>query len=272
MRSSLLLLVAFAASGCIPDEAPPPDKSPYEPAAPVLTCLPNLDGQLDASELRPGLGAQLRLLVNAAGTTRAVDLAGAGGTWDWSADYADDRLAVLEAKPLAGQWFASSFPEATFVAPVDVAGELWGVYRHTDAALELFGMASAVDAPLGSRTLLVYQQPVQLYRFPLKPGASWTATGKVLNGTYHGLPYAGTDTYEFSVDAAGELLLRDLTFSQVLRVRTRVQVTPAVGIPTSRRQVGFLAECYGEVARATSRDNETDTDFTTAAELRRVGL
>jgi hypothetical protein len=238
----------------------------------VLTCLPNLDGQLYASERRPGLGAQLRRLVNAAGTTRAVDLAGAGGTWDWSADYADDRLAVLEAKPLAGQWFASSFPEATFVAPVDVAGELWGVYRHTDAALELFGMASAVDAPLGSRTLLVYQQPVQLYRFPLKPGASWTATGKVLNGTYHGLPYAGTDTYEFSVDAAGDLLLRDLTFSQVLRVRTRVQVTPAVGIPTSRRQVGFLAECYGEVARASSRDNETDTDFTTAAELRRVGL
>jgi len=58
----------------------------------------------------------------------------------------------------------------------------------------------------------------------------------------------------------------------VLRVRTRVQVTPAVGIPTSRRQVGFLSECYGEVARATSRDNETDEDFNTAAELRRVGL
>jgi hypothetical protein len=45
-----------------------------------------------------------------------------------------------------------------------------------------------------------------------------------------------------------------------------------VGIPTTRRQVGFLTECYGEVARATSENNEPTEDFTRAAELRRVGL
>lgn len=270
MRSSLLASsLALALAGCLPDEAPPPDKSPYEPAPAPLSCLPNLDGQLDAAELQPALGATMNLLVNAAGTSRAVDLSGAGGSWDFSADYADDRSAKLQAAPLAGQWFAASFPEATFVAPVDLSGSLMGVYRHTANALELHGIASASESP---KTLFVYQQPVALYRFPLKPGMSWTATGRVLGGTYLGLPYAGTDTYEQSCDGVGALQLRDLSFQQVLRVRTRVTVTPAVGIPTTRRQVGFLTECYGEVARATSENNEPNEDFTRAAELRRVGL
>ena len=34
-------------------------------------------------------------------------------------------------------------------------------------------------------------------------------------------------------------------------------------------QISFLFECFGEVARATSQPNETNQDFTTAAEVRR---
>ena len=45
-----------------------------------------------------------------------------------------------------------------------------------------------------------------------------------------------------------------------------------VGASTSRRQVSFLFECFGEVARATSLPDETVVDFTTAAELRRLSL
>jgi hypothetical protein len=39
-----------------------------------------------------------------------------------------------------------------------------------------------------------------------------------------------------------------------------------------RRQVGWVFECFGEVARATAADNEPNDDFTTTAELRRLGL
>ena len=49
-------------------------------------------------------------------------------------------------------------------------------------------------------------------------------------------------------------------------------IAPSAGQTTIQRQVGFLFECLGEVARATSKLNETNDDFTTAAELRRLGL
>ena len=39
-----------------------------------------------------------------------------------------------------------------------------------------------------------------------------------------------------------------------------------------RRQSGWVFECFGEVARATAADGETNDDFTTTAELRRLGL
>ena len=45
-----------------------------------------------------------------------------------------------------------------------------------------------------------------------------------------------------------------------------------MGASVSRRQVSFLFECFGEVARATSRDDEQAVDFTTAAEVRRLGM
>ena len=63
-----------------------------------------------------------------------------------------------------------------------------------------------------------------------------------------------------------------MTFTQVFRVRFAVDIEPAVGPTLSRRQVSFLFECFGEVARATSQPGETDDNFTTAAEIRRLGL
>mgnify|MGYP000997285483 FL=1 len=45
----------------------------------------------------------------------------------------------------------------------------------------------------------------------------------------------------------------------------------AVGASSSTRQSQFLFECFGEVVRATSAPGEKDDDFTTAAEVRRLG-
>jgi hypothetical protein len=69
------------------------------------------------------------------------------------------------------------------------------------------------------------------------------------------------------------MILPHLTFTDAYRVRTKVTVEPAVGgVTVTRRQVSFLFECFGEVARATSRDDEALEDFTQAAEVRRFSL
>jgi len=130
-------------------------------------------------------------------------------------------------------------------------------------------VASAADSPPEGQTLLVYDAPVALLRFPLAPGLAWTEIGRISRGTLLGLPYVGTDGYDLAVDGSGRLVLPDLEVTQALRVRTRVTVAPALGAAVTRRQTAFLFECLGEVARATSRDGETEDDFATAAELRR---
>ena len=111
-----------------------------------------------------------------------------------------------------------------------------------------------------------------MYRFPLTSGVNWVSVGRARNSTLLGLPYAGKDTYEVSVDAVGELRLPDLIFEQAHQVFTKVTVEPSVGAPVVTRQVSFFAECFGEVARATSAVGETEKFFTTASEVRRLGI
>jgi len=255
----------------------PTDWPPYEAAtSTTLTCMPNLDGNIDAAELQAAPGLPVRYLVTAANTEHDVDLAGkvdAEGrrVWDWSMEQPDDRVATIAASVLANKWYAPAFPSGQFVAPMDAAGAMEAVYRHDGEALWLLGIASHTsDAPEG-KTLLVYETPIALFRFPLQPGASWTSKATTTQATLMGLPYAGSDTYEVSVDGAGRLELPAFTFTQALRVRTKVTVDPVVGKLTTRRQVSFLFECFGEVARATSRNDEEAADFTKATEVRRLG-
>jgi len=126
--------------------------------------------------------------------------------------------------------------------------------------------------PAEGKTLLVYGAPVAILRFPIAPGASFVSTGTIANGTLRGLPYAGKDTYEVSVDALGLVVLPSLAFTQAHRVRTRVTVAPAVGTATTRRQVGYFFECFAEVVRVTSKADEPEENFITAAEVRRIGF
>lgn len=275
-RSTTLLFVLLAV-GCGTNETHPTHQ-PYTPGDTTpLSCLPNLDGKIDAAELAPSIGPSVSYLVSPAGTERSVDLAGFvddGGRriWDWSTDLADDRLFQTSASKIEGKWYASSFPIDAYVTPFDAAHANEGIYRSDSEALWLLGVASTEESPANGKTLLVYGQPVALFRFPIQPGAQWTSVGMVQNGVFRGLPFASRDTYEVRVDAAGSMLLPDLSFTQAHRVRTTVTVEPSAGVNTVQRQVSFLFECFGEVARATSRANEPNDDFTTAAEIRRIGL
>jgi hypothetical protein len=181
-------------------------------------------------------------------------------------------VASIAAAGLAGKWYAASFPSATFAAPLDAGGLVEAIYANDDAAITLRGLASRDPDGPGGRTLLVYDAPITIYRFPLKEGAAWSSSASVKNGLLRGQPYAGKDTYDVAVDGRGKLVLPDYTFTDVLRVRTAVRVEPAAGATTTQKQTGFLFECFGEVARATSQNNEATVDFTTAQELRRLGL
>ena len=275
---SLSCVTLVALSACAENQTPPPEKGPYKaPSAEPLSCVPNLDGKIEASELQAAFGVPVSYLVSPAGRERAVDLAGSpaeGGMlhWDLGADYADDRVAKLSAKALTGTWYESAFPGATFAAPFDAAGATWAIYAQSSETISLMGLASKDEAPADGKTLLVYQEPIAVYRFPLTPGMQWIASSKIENGTVRGLPYAGKDTYEIKVDGEGTLELPDLRFSRALRMKTRVTVQPAAGESVVTRQTSFFFECFGEVARATSRPGEQDENFKIAAELRRFGL
>jgi hypothetical protein len=283
MRAPLLSLFAFAACGifagaCGENETHPLNDA-YDAGVPApLACVPNLDGKIDSNEIQPAIGIPLSYLVSPAGTTRQVDVAGTvdsnGHTvWDFSIDYANDQVATIQAQPLAGKWYAGSFPaDGAFVVAQDAGDRLEGVIVYDTAGYHLLGLASTDPAPPEGQTLYVYDAPIDIFRFPLAPGLSYTSSGNVKNATLRGLPYAGQDSYAISVDAAGELILPSITFTQALRVRTTVTATPAAGQPATTKQVSFLFECFGEVARVTSQTGETQDNFTTAAEVRRLGL
>jgi hypothetical protein len=278
LRIALVAMPALTAS-CGDNQTPAPAHPAYDGGvATALSCVPNLDGKIESRELVPQIGIPASYLVNPSGKDRTVDIVGqtnAGKlTWSFGVDFADDQVAKIEAQKLDGKWYAGSFPgiaNAVVVAS-DLAGRTEGVYTQDDTGFFLHGIASTLPAPPEGKTLLVYTAPVMLYRFPLQSGDAWTSVGEVKNGTLRGLPFASRDTYEVKVDGSGELDLPDFVLTQALRVRTNVSISPSAGALTTQRQVGFLFECLGEVTRATSKLNEPDENFTTASELRRLGL
>nr|MBA3819195.1 hypothetical protein [Deltaproteobacteria bacterium] len=205
------------------------------------------------------------------GATRTVDLAGTDRTWDLSEERADDTVIALGPTPLKDQWYADEFPGGELV--VDGGFGLDGVYHQDEQALWLDGTASREMAPAGGRTLIRYATPIPVLRFPIVDGDTYTSTGQIMGGTVAGLPFLGSDAVTVDVTGDGRLELPYVRFSPVLRVRTHVVRTPSTGTPVvGRRQALFLFECFGEIARAESRQDEPDADFTTAVYLRRFAL
>jgi len=271
-----LFAMALGFVGCGENLTVPPDRDPAaDPDPAPLTCLPNLDGQIDRAELVPAIGTPISYVVSPPGTSRAVDIVGTegedGAEWDFSTDYSDDQALSVTPTTLEGKWYAGSFDDGAFITPFNRSGSLESIGRLTDGGLLLLGIASKDESPEEGQTLLVYEPPITVLKFPVQVGQSFVSFGEITSGVALGLPYAGRDTYEVLVDAAGSVDLIQFTFDEVLRVRTKVTVEPAVGAPVVKQQASFYAECFAEVARATSADGETDPDFTDAAELRRLG-
>ncbi len=280
LTSPFLVAALVTCASCGDNETPPPQHAAYDGGVgTALPCVPNLDGKIESKELVPQVGIPATYLVSPAGKTRTVDVVGQTNAqgklaWAFGADFADDQVARIVAQKIDGKWYAGNFAAVVnpVVVAIDLGGRTEGVYTQDEQGFFLHGVASvAPDAPEG-KTLLVYTTPVMLYRFPLVAGAAWTSIGEVKNGTLRGLPFASKDTYEVKVDGTGELALPDFILTQALRVRTNVSIVPSAGQTTTQRQVGFIFECLGEAARATSNLNEPNENFTVASEVRRLGL
>jgi hypothetical protein len=120
--------------------------------------------------------------------------------------------------------------------------------------------------------LVRYPEPIVALPLPLVDGARYAVTAAI-DGTVSGLPFVGSDDVTVEVVGSGVLDLPYVRFSPVLRVRSTVARRPSVGAPViTRRATSFVFECFGEVARAEARVDETDPDFTVAASLRRFAL
>ena len=165
------LLSLVCGTGCGDNETTPPARVPYTGVEPEpLSCVPNLDGKIDASEVAPAIGTPISYLLSPPGVERNVSLAGATGpeglVWDFSTDFADDQEARVAPQSIAGKWYEASFPPDAFVTPFDGGGRVENVGRHTDGALLLLGLASREENPSEGKTLVVYDPPVEVLRFP----------------------------------------------------------------------------------------------------------
>jgi hypothetical protein len=257
MRATLCLLAACGANQT-PQPAPPPA---------LPDCVPNRDGAITADELPIALGVTAAYY---AGDNVSVALAG-DDHWDLSEERASDMVVALGPTALTTQWYAASFPGAAFVA--DAGDGLDGVFHQDAEALWLHGTASHDDNPPTGKTLVRYPDPIAILRFPLVDGDAFGATAQIPDGTIAGLPFVGSDRFDVEVAGSGRLDLPYVDFSPVLRVRTHVVRTPSTGTPTvGHRSTSFVFECFGEVARADSKPDEANPDFSTAATLRRFAL
>ncbi|MBS2014112.1 MAG: hypothetical protein JST00_14575 [Deltaproteobacteria bacterium] len=238
---------------------------------PVVGCVPNKDGVITREEvpLQAGLTAKYRVGTNENVSTAGTTKPDGTRAWDFSGPLTSDVTVLLETQPLAGKWYATKFPGATYALKLQEGSDLLGVFETSPGALLLRGVVSPNDDAF-TKTELTNAPSVSTIKFPLKVGgAPWTTDVKVTGtakGVFLGLGY--DEKYESVVDARGELKTPLGTFD-VLRVKTKLTRTVGV-LTTVVRTFAFVTECYSTVALVTSQDDETNEEFTSAKEIRRI--
>lgn len=258
------------ADGAATEDAPSSDAPGDDGALPG--CKPNKDGTITRDEvpIAAGLHATYKIGKNEDVSTAGTPAAGGKRVWDFSTPLASDVSVLVETLPLGGKWYASKFAGATYASKLQEGSELLGVFETSPGALLLRGVVSPSDMPASSKTELTNTPPVSVLKFPLTMGAQWNTDTNV-GGTAQGVALFGTYTekYTSEVDAAGELHTPLGTFD-VLRVKVVLVRTIGVLPSTTIRTFAYVTECYGTIATVTSTDNETNEEFTRAAEIRRI--
>jgi hypothetical protein len=265
-------LVAAIATACA---GPDPGVGGLEPAGTlvppeVLACHGDRDGAIAASELPllAGMVARQRtyedVAVLSAGVTDDDGL-----RWDMPEG---GRVIEVRTEPIEDQWFAASFPDATYAVPVDPArdpdDQVLGIYRVIDDEVLLLGTASRhPDRPAGG-LLMPYDDPPVVLGFPVELGDSWEVTARVSSGTLAGAPFSSEDTYRIAVDARGSIHTPDAVIRDALRLRIALTIRTAAAEPIDRLELVWYRECLGEVARMTAHDGDAGPELDSAAGLR----
>ena len=233
----------------------------------VAGCVPNNDGTITQAEvpMQAGLHATYLDAQNATwDTTGTVGDAGER-VWDLTGALTGDPPVIFTTQSPTGAWWTSAFSGATYASLLSATETLLGVFQVSDTSLLLLGVVSPASGT--TQTELTYATPIVTMQFPLTVGATWSTTSNV-TGTAEGIDSVYTEAYVTKVDEAGTMKTPYGTF-QVLRVGTVLTRTLDL-VPTTTRSYSFIAECFGPVASVTSQSNETSTEFSSDAEVRRL--
>jgi hypothetical protein len=234
-------------------------------------CTPNKDGTITRDEvpIAAGLHATYKIATDADISTAGTPGSGGRRVWDFTAALANDAAVIVETQPLKGKWYETKYAGATYASKLSQSSDLIGIFETSPGALLLRGVVSPTDTA-STLTQLTNTPAVSVLKFPLTMGATWTTATKV-SGTASGVALFGTydESYVSKVDAVGDLKTPLGTFDVQ---RVQVVLTRTIGIlpATTIRTYAFVTECYGTIATITSSDNETNAEFTHAAEIRRI--
>jgi len=236
--------------------------------APTGLCTPNHDGMITLGELPLMAGKMATFRV---GKNVTWDTAGtAAGTgmrkWDLTAQLAGDADKTLMLGSPAAQWWAASFPTATYASTLAESSDLLGVFHVEAAQVTLLGVVSPSAGTF--RTELKYEPPVKILALPIAAGATWTSTSTV-SGTAQGALVTYTEKYASLVDQVGTMKTPYGEFP-VVRIATDLTRTSGFTTLLTKRQFAWTAECYGSVATIASQDFETSAEFTDPAEVKRL--
>jgi len=230
-------------------------------------CVPNNDGTITRDEvpMQAGLHANFEFAENV-----TVDSAGAmntNGTYasDLTGPYSGDHTVLVTTNDPTGQWFSSKFPGATYTTTLSDSSNLLGIFEASQTALSLVGVASPTSG--STQTELSYAPPAEFLGVPMTLGTTWSSNSEV-TGTAEGLLSNYFEAYASKVDAQGTLKTPYGTFN-VLRVQTTLTRTVG-GVATITRSLAWVAECFGTIASLTSQADETQTNFTNAAQVMRL--
>jgi hypothetical protein len=233
-------------------------------------CTPNHDGKISANEvpLAAGKMANYRIATTATWSTAGAAGSGASRVWTTAGALSNDADQPVALAAPSGAWWAgdTGFATATYWVQLAASSNLIGVFHVDATGVTLLGIVS----PTGSYpyTEITYAPPARILAVPFGATDTWTSSSTV-SGYVSGSLVNYTEKYVSIVDQTGTMTTPYGDFP-VLRVGTVLtQLQSGVAYRTVR-SYAWIAECFGSVATATSQDNESNTEFSDDAEVRRL--
>ena len=249
-------------------------------------CKANKDGVITHDEVPLGPGLTATFQVSAAETIDTAGTKNADGTYTWDFTIAlgtDQPMPVKTLTPV-GTWWEKDFTKATYASKLAQSGTLLGVFQYGAGALSLLGDVSPtkVGGTNTTDTELTYDTPIPILKFPFMMGSAWKTTSNA-GGTYNGTTIVSTyytETYDTKVDKVGTV---KTPFADFPALRVATLLTQDVNFITYHtititRTYAWVTECYGTIAKATSKSASSSIgtptapieDFTDASELMRL--